>query len=318
MMLVVVAAPFLFVLNAGAAHPVTTPPAMTGTMVVLGDSYSVGYDGPSQKTTRSGPFDQMVPLARKRGWNLKLVNFGCAGATTASMMSTPGCRSVFLAPGAKPYPTHSQYQAALSYIKTHPHQVKVLAVEIGINDVDTCIVQKSPLGCIDQSMPTAVKNLATMLGRLRAAGGADMRIIGVSYPDFALGAWVRHDLYGTSGPTVAVGSLAAFHDQINPGLATAYRTVNGSFVDVTAATGAYGAFVAVHDPPYGTIPKPVATVCNLTRFCGTAADRKRKKTRAKKEPLSAFPDLHMTLPGYGVVGALAAKTLPDLSSSARR
>src|SRR5918994_1119575 len=57
--------------------------------VSLGDSYAAGYQRFSEgvaKTTRDGFAYQVVPKARARGHNLKLVNFGCGGGTNGSIL----------------------------------------------------------------------------------------------------------------------------------------------------------------------------------------------------------------------------------------
>ncbi|HYZ71035.1 MAG TPA: hypothetical protein VE528_05185, partial [Thermoleophilaceae bacterium] len=53
--------------------------------VSLGDSYATGYQatGVRQGRNTTNGFAYQVPkLARPRGYDLELVNFGCGGATT--------------------------------------------------------------------------------------------------------------------------------------------------------------------------------------------------------------------------------------------
>ena len=270
-----------------------------GSLLSLGDSYSVGWQelpGGKQGTTHNGPADQLVPLAAARGWKLKLVNLGCGGATTTSMLtpSPIGCASEALAPGAPNYPGKSQLQAALAYIKGHPGQVKVVTISIGGNDVDSCPTKPDPAGCVKANMPTAIKNLTKIVKQLRSAGGKQMRIIGSTYPDVELGVWVHPTVLGPKTLQLVDGSLSSFRDVINPGLKRAYDTVGAAFVDVTKATGAYGPFLSTNDPTFGPIPVPVAKVCTLTYFCdGTF-------------------NIHMKTPGYHIIAALEAKTLPNL------
>src|ERR1700731_3430920 len=58
--------------------------------VSLGDSYAVGYQ-PGLGITRHGFADQVVTKATRRGYHLQLVNFGCGGATTTSILRAPSC-----------------------------------------------------------------------------------------------------------------------------------------------------------------------------------------------------------------------------------
>src|SRR5688500_14406071 len=58
--------------------------------VAIGDSYTTGYQPTGKgvgRNTRNGFAFQLVPLARQRGYKgLKLVNFGCGGETTVSLL----------------------------------------------------------------------------------------------------------------------------------------------------------------------------------------------------------------------------------------
>jgi len=208
--------------------------------------------------------------------------------------SAVGCDPRALAPGATNYPNKSQTQAAVAFIKSNPNQVKVVTISIGGNDVDGCPTQSDPTGCVKANMPKATKNLTKIVKQLRAAGGKQMRIIGSTYPDVELGLWVHPTVLGANTLALVPGSISAFKDDINPGLKKAYDTVGAAFVDVTKGTGAYGPFVATNDPTFGQIPVPVAKVCTLTYFCdGTF-------------------NIHMKTPGYHIIAALEASTLPKL------
>jgi lysophospholipase L1-like esterase len=288
--------------TASAAHRKPAPKSkpVKGILLSLGDSYSVGWQelpGGTQGSTHNGPADQLVPLAAARGWKLKLVNLGCGGATTASMLTAApvGCDPKALAPGAPNYPGKSQTQAAVAFIKSHPNQVKVVTISIGGNDVDSCPTQPDPTGCVKANMPPAIKNLTKIVKQVRAAGGQQMRIIGSTYPDVELGLWVHPTILGANTLALVPGSVSAFQDVINPGLQKAYGTVGAAFVDVTKATGAYGPFLATTDPTFGQIPVPVAKVCTLTFFCDGSFN------------------IHMKTPGYHIIAALEAKTLPKLN-----
>src|SRR3712207_6494020 len=58
--------------------------------VSLGDSYATGYQatGPGQgRATSKGFANQLPAAARARGYSFKLVNFGCGGETTTSLLT---------------------------------------------------------------------------------------------------------------------------------------------------------------------------------------------------------------------------------------
>jgi lysophospholipase L1-like esterase len=280
------------VLALGAVTSASAKPAPSGRQyfISLGDSYSVGYQSDVGHTTLNGPASQLVKLARRQGYRFTLVSFGCGGATTTSMLTQLSCPTAARLPGAPGFPGKTQVQAAVAFIKHHPGKVGLVTISIGGNDVDVCLATADPLGCVAGNMPKATANLTKIVKQLRVAGGKGMQIIGSTYPDVALGAWVLPNTFGANRFTLAAESVTSFRRFINPGLKRAYGSVGAKFVDVTKATGAYGPFVTVNDPPYGVIPVPVATVCRLTFFC----------TRI---------DIHMTTPGYAVIARLEAAAL---------
>jgi ABC-type nitrate/sulfonate/bicarbonate transport system substrate-binding protein len=67
--------------------------------VSLGDSYASGYQ-PTTGNSTAGFAYQVPRYAKARGYRLTLVNFGCGGATTRSLLSQKGCPKVALGPGA--------------------------------------------------------------------------------------------------------------------------------------------------------------------------------------------------------------------------
>src|SRR4051812_44219683 len=84
------------------ASPAAAKTAKTQYYVSLGDSYAVGYQ-PGKGSTREGFADQTVTKAKRRGYNLKLVNFGCGGATTTSIVRAKGCAKPARALGGPDY-----------------------------------------------------------------------------------------------------------------------------------------------------------------------------------------------------------------------
>lgn len=273
------------------AHAAKAKPK-TQYFVALGDSYSVGYQDSLKRTTHNGPASQLVPLARKRGYRYKLVDFGCGGATTDSMLTQKDCPQPARLPGAAGYPGKTQTQTAVAFIKKHKGKVGLVTISISGNDVTGCILAADPITCIKTQMKTVKANLSKIVKRLRAAGGKKMRIVGSTYPDVVLGAWVHPEAPFTNRNfAIATNSITGFHDYINPGLKKTYASVGGKFVDVTRATGAYGSFGTVATKKYGRIPAPVAKACTLTYFCASLG-------------------IHMTTPGYHIIAKLEAATLP--------
>jgi lysophospholipase L1-like esterase len=256
--------------------------------VNLGDSYAVGWraQGTPVATTK-GYADQTVKLARKKGYDLTLVNFGCAGATTDSLLHAKGCKRAARAVGGPKYAT-TQAAAATKFLRAHRGQVGLVTVTIGGNDVTACAKQPDPVTCVATVMPIVKRNVTKLAAALRKAAGPKVRIVGSTYPDVILGQWV----FPPVNQDLAKLSVAAFRSLLNPTLKTAYGSVKGRFVDVTKATGAYGSLEQTTTlAPYGTIPVPVAKICTLTWYC-------------------QFGDIHSRTSGYGVIAKLIAGTLP--------
>ena len=284
---------------AAAASTLTAVPASQAAPVVathaplylvsLGDSYAVGYE-PGAMDGSNGFVAQLPALAAAKGYNLQIVQFGCGGATTTSLLTTNGCPNNFPSPGQQSYPDQTQIAAATQFIEAHQDQVGVITVSIGGNDITSCAAQAAPVPCVASAAKTVSDNVTSIAQQLRAAAGPATPIIGTTYPDVILGAWVNPG--GEAAQSLARLSVMAFRSIINPALTTAYTASGGQLVDVTASTGAYGDMSRlVKASGYGMLPSPVARVCKLTYFCQQM-------------------DIHPTTRGYTIIARLVAAALP--------
>ena len=274
--------------------PAAASAAERNLYVSLGDSYAAGFQATGQgqgRFTRNGFAYQVPRFARSRGWDLKLVNFGCGGETTTSILRrTTPCGGP--APGGPDYAGRTQADAATRFIRRNRDRIALITVSIGGNDVTSCARGGvDPLTCVGAAVEDIKENVGTLVSRLREAAGPTPRIRGITYPDVVLGGWVTGQ---PADQDVARLSVPAFKALINPALRAAYRSVRrGRFVDVTAATGAYGPLdELVTFEPYGVIPKPVAEVCRLTYYC-------------------EFRDIHARTVGYRKIAEMVAASLPD-------
>ena len=219
---------------------------------------------------------------------LQLVNFGCGGATTSSLVSSIGCPDVLPhTAGVAPYPTTTQEAAAEAFLTAHRGHIGLITVSIGGNDVTACATQSNPIGCVATAVTGITKNVTSLAVALRAAAGPGVPLIGLTYPDVILGAYVYPKQPAPAAAlSLAKLSVVAFKLLINPALTKSYAAANGTLVDVTKATGAYVPLTrTVVYRPYGTIPAAVASVCNLTWFC-------------------AEGNIHATTKGYTLIGKL--------------
>ena len=231
--------------------------------VSLGDSYSVGYQPGKGATPGYASY-----VARRTG--LTLANFGCAGATTTSLLATIGCPAVLPhTAGGEAYPTTTQIAAAVAFISAHSGHIGLITVSIGGNDIVPCARQSNPITCVGTAVTNIKTNVTSIASQLRAAAGSKVPIIGTTYPDVILGTYVYPTNPASSGAiSLANLSVVAFQALVNPALSQSYATSFGAFVDVTKASGSYVPLKQTVDTKtYGTIPVAVANVCSLTWFC---------------------------------------------------
>jgi lysophospholipase L1-like esterase len=266
--------------------------------VSIGDSYAAGYQpsGPAAgATTTNGFAYQLADRSAAKGTGMRLVNFGCSGVTSTGLLNDRGCLRDALAPGAPNYAGVPQAEAAGAFLRAHRGQVVLVTVVVGGNDVKPCLltaqgrVRPDTVSCVAGAVATLRSNLARLLGGVRAAVGPNVRVVGLTYPDMFLGAWVSG---GPDGHEIATRSVSMFRDALNPTLRAEYAKAGASFVDVTAASGAYGSMAdSTAVPPYGPVPEPVAQACALTFYC-------------------EYGDPHPRTEGYTLIADLVQRTLP--------
>jgi lysophospholipase L1-like esterase len=296
--LLTLAVALVLVLALPAASPAGTRSPPTQLYVSLGDSYATGYQATAQgagRNTRNGFAYQLSGLARSRGYNFKLVNFGCGGATTTSILQAKGCVPRARALGGPVYTNKTQTAAAEAFLRANRGKVGLITVSIGGNDVTKCVNQADATTCVAEGVKVIKTNVTKLAKRLRAAAGPNVRIVGITYPDVVLGLWTTGK---QSDQDFAKLSLFAFRGLLNPALKESYTSVRrGSFVDVTTATGAYTPLEQTTTlAPYGTIPVAVAKVCQISYYC-------------------QFRDIHARTNGYKIIAQLIAKTLPNRRQS---
>jgi lysophospholipase L1-like esterase len=225
----------------------TTAVARQRLYVSIGDSYATGT-GPNGV---GESFAQIV--ARQSG--LELVNLACNGATSADLLREQACEQEA---GGR-----TQVDETVDALRTG--QVDLVTMVIGSNDLlEPCAVADNPIECATSAVADTRTNIATALTRFREAA-PDVQIVGLSYPDVFLGAWVNPSL--PNGEDLARTSITMYED-FNGQIAAEYAKFGAKFVDITGSTGGYGALTELtQDPKYGEIPASVAEVCTLTYYC---------------------------------------------------
>jgi lysophospholipase L1-like esterase len=263
----------------GPAAPVglhaADPPATY--YLALGDSLSQGVQPDAAGTsvaTGRGYADQLYAMLRPSQPTLQLVKLGCTGETTATMIHGGICH----------YPGGSQLAAAVAFLTAHRGHVRLITIDIGANDPEDCGSWTSLptiMHCVGTNFPDAVTNLDTILARVRAAAGPDVRIVGMSYYLPSLAEWRN----GLPGQAVAWLSeqLAVGYNEL---LEKAYAKSDIRVANVFGAfqTSDFSGHVTV--PGVGTVPRNVALICQWTWECAGPP---------------RGPNQHANQAGYGVI-----------------
>jgi lysophospholipase L1-like esterase len=259
--------------------------------LALGDSLSQGVQPDAAGTsvpTQQGYADQLYAVLHRSQPALQLVKLGCPGETTASMIHGGICR----------YRGGSQLADAVAFLSAHRGHVFLVTIDIGANDPEDCGLSslRTIAACIGTDLPKTAGNLDTILARLRAAAGPNVKMTGMSYYLPALAEWLN----GTVGQGVAWVSerlAAVYTDMLN----RVYAQSGVRVADVFGAfeTSNFGNRAAV--PGIGTVPRNVALICQWTWACASPP---------------RGPNQHANQAGYGVI-ARAFLSAAGLSSRGR-
>jgi lysophospholipase L1-like esterase len=245
--------------------------------LALGDSLSQGVQpdaaGVSVETGQ-GYADQVYAALHPGHPALGLVKLGCPRETTSTMINGGICR----------YPVGSQLAAAVTFLRAHRGHVFLVTIDIGANDPEECgnwASLSKVASCLITGIPHVVTNLATIIGRLRAAAGPGVRIAGMNYYVPALAEWRE----GTTGQAIARLSerLAVGYNEL---LEQAYTRSGARVADVFGAfdSGNFGDRVMM--PGIGAVPRNVALICQWTWACAVPP---------------RGPNQHANQAGYGVI-----------------
>jgi lysophospholipase L1-like esterase len=267
----------------GVAAAKTAPPHY---YLALGDSLSQGMQPDLNGTTldtNQGYANDLLALERKHIHNLKLVQLGCGGDTTTSMLTGQGNNAA-----AKLLHCDrqggSQEAAAEHFLKTHHRkgQVPLITVDIGANDVDGCATAADVISCVNSGLNTISTNLPKILAGLKKAAPKGTTFAGMTLYNPVLGGFFSPA--GTATHTLALASTALL-TEVNKDLTTA--DTNGGFLtaDVADAFKSYDSTDTVSWQGQ-QIPVNVATLCSWTWACQT--------------PPSG-PNIHANKNGYQVI-----------------
>ena len=223
----------------------------TGWYLALGDSLAAGFQPGQGDDPTGGYVGKVRDALQQSAPKTRLVNLGCSGETTASMIQGGRCT----------YDEGSQLAQAVEFLHAHARFTRLVTIDIGANDVARCGAQGLPPACVQGGLGSVAANLPVILGQLRAAAPG-VRIVVLNYYDPFLAAW----LTGPAGQALAQQSVPRL-GLLNSIIAGATAAVGGSVADVAGAFHSTD-FSLVSVPSLGgLVPRNVATVCALTWMC---------------------------------------------------
>src|SRR6516164_3319267 len=216
----------------GCSGPATSVPARArhhappaSYYLALGDSLSQGVQpnasGTSVKTP-DGYASQLYVVLRHHDPGLRLIDLGCPGETTATMIHGGTCS----------YRGRPQLAAAVSFLRAHRSHVSLITLDIGANDPNPCVTHPSLLKvmpCLGKAAMGASANLTTIMTALRPAAG-HARIIGMNYYLPELAEW-RSGFLGEMFARLA--EAAAVH--YNSALTAVYQRFGAHIANVFGA-----------------------------------------------------------------------------------
>jgi hypothetical protein len=151
---------------------------------------------------------------------------------------------------------HNSWGAsAIAFLHSHEHQVALITIDIGGNDVVGCVSvsQSSPnQQCFQQAEATMVENITTILGGLHEAAPG-VPVFGMTYYDPFLGDWL-------AGGVTRTASLATIP------YAVTLNSVLTSLYGPSHTADVQGAFAVTNSTtlvssPWGTVPVDVDDAC---------------------------------------------------------
>jgi lysophospholipase L1-like esterase len=244
----------------GGPSPPSGPPGGPDAhyYLALGDSLAQGVqpDGAGRSVdTRYGYPDQLAATLRRRDPGLQLVNLGCPGETTASMIGGRHC----------PYAAGSQLATAVRFLRAHPGQVDLITIDIGANDPNFCfrsrIIGRIP-PCVAGPVPATAANLAKIMTALRSAAGSRVTMIGMTYYVPELAAW-RDGPSGRRYARLSERAALAF----NRTLVRVYTSFGARIAEVASAYRSADFAHPAKVAGLGSLPRNVVAVCAWSWIC---------------------------------------------------
>jgi lysophospholipase L1-like esterase len=263
--------------------------------LALGDSLAQGLqplaDGRSVETDQ-GYASDLYAYYRRQIPGLKLVDFGCPGDSTASMLTGVG-NDAAAARFHCDRQHGSQLAAAEWFLHAHKGRVVLVTIDIGANDVDGCA--NSPLNvvaCVAAGEQTITKNTPRILAGIKKAAGKGTAFAAMDLYDPIL----SYELLPSTSPMYPLGqgslllaeSVNTIIEQSNAAGGFKTADVQDAFDTYDMTPTAWGGM---------TVPKNLAEVCMLTWACTTPPQG---------------PNIHANQIGYEVIASAFETVLGTL------
>jgi lysophospholipase L1-like esterase len=225
--------------------------------ISLGDSLAsgaqpdrLGHDLP----TSAGYVDVVAARLGPTYPSLQVVKLGGGGTSQTLIGGAPVNRG---------YGPGSQLTQARRFLGQHPGQTTLVTVNVGDNDVESCIsATLLDSACVNRRLATVAANVPRIVGALRQADGSNLRIVGIADYDQFWALWLK----GRRGRVIAQQS-AAVVGRLNRTLDSAYTRAGALAADAGPAFATQALRPTVRLSSTLTVPLAVARICAWTWAC---------------------------------------------------
>ncbi|WP_338180743.1 SGNH/GDSL hydrolase family protein [Jatrophihabitans sp.] len=244
--------PFLLLVGLAVALPASAgATTTTHYYVALGDSLSQGYQ-PGLGNTKVGYVDDVYTALHKVDPSLKLEKLGCSGETTTTMIKGGICK----------YTQGSQLAAAKAFLTAHKAQVSYVTLDIGANDVDSCVPGgQVDITCVGKGLKAIGTNIETILNTVIKADGGKPRMAAMPYYDPFLAAYLT-----PGGQELATLSVSLINT-LNNELRASFHAHHVRVAPVATAFQTHDFKDTVTLPGVGSVPRNVGLICQYTYMC---------------------------------------------------
>jgi lysophospholipase L1-like esterase len=245
----------LATIGAPPAHAATPAPTY---YLALGDSLASGGGVPAGHDYVDDVYAREATALPE----LQLSNLSCGGDSTTRMIHGGLCTN---------YTTGNQLGDAEAFLAAHRGQISFVTIDVGGDDILGCAINKTAIDptCVTRALNAVNTNLPLILQGLFNAAGGHVHMVGMTYYDPGLAAWVTGAPFfpGNDNQALAASSFEVLHS-LNDELRTIY---DGFHVRIASVQKLFrsGDFQLTGSWQAHAVPENVARVCAWTHMCGT-------------------------------------------------